>query len=170
MKEKISALIHSFILYDYILFGATFFLFLLFIILTIIVRRKKLLAGFLFLLSFSILILTPTLGYQKMHQYLFKNSVEIISQKRLQFTDAIVLKGRVTNESKKDFSSCKITAKVSQASKNKLRNFIYQFKIIQTSTLVKENISQNSSENFKMIIEPFTYKKRYSISLKADCK
>ena len=170
MKEKILALLHGFILYDYILFGATFFLFILLITFTILARRKKVLATILFLLSFLTLLLAPTLGYQKMHQYLFKNSTKIISQKRLEFTDAIVLKGSLTNESKKDFTSCKITATVSKSSKNKLKNYIYKFKTIKKMSIYRENILQEQSINFKMLIEPFTYTKKYTISLKADCK
>lgn len=105
-----------------------------------------------------------------MHEYLFQNSTKIISQKRLEFMDAIVLKGSLTNESNFDFSSCKITARVHKKSKNELKNYIYQFKTIKKMTIIKKDISKESSMNFKMILEPFTYSKSYNISLGAKCK
>lgn len=81
MKEKIDAFIQGLIVYDYILFGSVFILFILFIVLSLLSKRKVGISVFFVLLSFSILLLGPTLGYIKMHQSLFKNSVELISQK-----------------------------------------------------------------------------------------
>lgn len=170
MKGKITAFIDSLIMYDYILFGASFGLFLLFIILTIVLRKKALLATLFGLLSFSILILGPTLGYVKMHEYLFKNSTKLVSQKKLEFTNAIVVKGTLSNESKFDFSSCKITANVHKVSKNSLKNYIYKFKTLKKMSIIQENIIKNQTIDFKIIVEPFTYSKDYNITLGAKCK
>lgn len=72
MKEKIDAFIQGLIVYDYILFGSVFILFILFIVLSLLSKRKVGISVFFVLLSFSILLLGPTLGYIKMHQFLFK--------------------------------------------------------------------------------------------------
>ena len=40
MKEKITAFINGLIIYDYILFGAVFTLFILFIVLAIVLRNR----------------------------------------------------------------------------------------------------------------------------------
>jgi len=170
MKAKITAFIDSLILYDYILFGSVFVLFILFIILAIILRKKVLLAVFLFLFSFLLLILGPTLGYIKMHEYLFKNSTTLLSQKKLEFVEAIVVKGSLSNESKFDFSSCLITAKVHKSSKNNLKKYLYQFKSIKKMSILQEDIARGETINFKLIVEPFTYSKDYNISLGAKCK
>ena len=170
IKEKITAFIDELVIYDYILFGSVFILFLLFIILAIVLRKKVAISIFLILLSFSILTLGPTLGYIKMHEYLFKNSCELISQKRLSFTPAIVVKGKVTNESKVDFKSCKITASVFKSSKNIIKKHIYPLKPLKKMSIWQENILKGETQEFKIIIEPFTYKKDYNISIKASCK
>ncbi len=170
MKAKITAFIDSLILYDYILFGSVFVLFILFIILAIILRKKVFLAVFLFLFSFLLLILGPTLGYIKMHEYLFKNSTTLLSQKKLEFVEAIVVKGSLSNESKFDFSSCVITAKVHKSSKNNLKKYLYQFKSIKKMSILQEDIARGETINFKLIVEPFTYSKDYNISLGAKCK
>jgi len=169
MKAKITAFIDTLIMYDYILFGASFGLFLLFIILTIILRKKVFLATLFGLLAFFTLILGPTLGYFQMHEYLFKNSTQLTSQKRLEFTNAIVVKGTLTNESESDFSSCKITANVHKLSKNSLKNYIYKFKTLKKMSIIEEDIRKNQTINFKIIVEPFTYSKDYNITLGAKC-
>ncbi len=170
MKAKIIAFIENLILYDYILFGGVFVLFILFIILGIILRKKIFLAVLLILLAFAILILGPTLGYQEMHKFLFKNTTTITSQKKLEFTQAIVVKGTLKNESKFNFSTCRITTKVHKVSKNEYKNYLYAFKTIQKASILEENIVKGQTINFKLFIEPFTYSKDYNLSIGAKCK
>jgi hypothetical protein len=128
MKHKISAFIEGLITYDYILFGTSFVLFLIFIILGIILRKKLVLTILFIFLAFVILLLGSTLGYIKMHDTLFKNSTELISQKRLEFTQAVVVKGRLTNESSREFTECKITASAYKVTSNKYKNYLKKLK------------------------------------------
>ena len=170
IKDKITAFIEGLITYDYILFGSVFTLFILFIILAIMLRRKMALSIFLILFSFIILTLGPTLGYIKMHEYLYKNSCKLVSQKKLSFTPAIVVNGTITNESKFDFSSCKITASVYKSSKNIIKKYIYPLKPLKEVSILEDNILKGETQKFKMIVEPFTYNKEYNISIKGSCK
>lgn len=170
MKEKMDSFIHGLIIYDYILFGSVFILFILFIILSLLSKRKLGISIFFVLLSFSILLLGPTIGYMQMHRFLFKNSVELISQKKLTFVKAVVVKGIIKNESKFDFKSCKITAGAYQVTGNAMKDFIYQFKPLINMSILEENINKGESREFKIIIEPFTYEKDYNISMGAGCK
>lgn len=170
MSGKINAFIHDLVLYDYILFGGVFFLFLLFVILGIVARRRTYVAIPLILIAFTTLILGPTLGYVEMHNYLYKNKITIINQKKLTFTKAIVLNGSVKNESNRDFKRCKITAKVYKSTKNEIKDFIFSFKPINKMTIIENSIAINEEREFKMIIEPFTYLKEYTLSVEADCK
>lgn len=170
MKAKIQAFIDSLIMYDYILFGVSFVLFILFIILGIVLRKKLALAIFLILLAFAILLLAPTIGRIYMHKFLFKNTTTLTSQKRLEFTEAIVVKGVLNNESKFHLQECKITANVHRVSSNELKNYLYQFKTIQKMSILEYDIAQGKSRDFKIIVEPFTYERDYNISLGADCR
>jgi len=169
MKEKVTAFINELIRYDYILFGAVLALFFLILILALVLRKKTALSAFLALLSFSILFVGPTLGYIKMHEYLFPNSVKLLSQKKLQFLPAIVVKGEIKNESKKEFKKCKITALVLRQSKNKIKTYIYKFKPIKKMSIIEENLLAEEVRRFKIIVEPFTSSRDYNISIKADC-
>lgn len=170
MKEKLTIFIQNLITYDYILFGSSFVLFILFIILAILLRRKAWLSLVITLLSFAILLLAPTIGYVKMHEYLFKNSTKLLSEKKLQFTKAVVVRGSVTNESKVDFMRCKITASAYKVSGNKIKDYIYTFAPFKKMSIVEDDILKAQTRDFKIIIEPFTYEKEYNISLGADCR
>ncbi|MEA3227840.1 MAG: DUF2393 domain-containing protein [Campylobacterota bacterium] len=170
MKEKITAFINELITYDYILFGSSFALFIIFIILALILRKKIGLAIFLVLLSFTILLIGPTVGYMEMHKYLFKNSTTLISEKKLQFSDAIVVKGSIKNESELDFKSCKITVNIHKVSKNIIRKHLYKLKPMRKMHFIETDISIGNSKEFKVIVEPFTYSKEYNITLGAKCK
>ena len=170
MKSKITAFLHNLIPYDYMLFGGVFVVFLLFVVVAILFRKKIALSLFFLLISFVVLFVGPTLGYQELHKYLFKSEVVMLSQKRLSFTPAIVLRGSLKNVSKFDFKECKIRASVHKKSKNKLKNYVYQFKNIKRMSMLETDILKGQTRFFKLIIEPFTYTKDYNISIKASCR
>lgn len=170
MSSKITLFIDNLISYDYFLFGAVFVLFLLFIIIGILLRRKTFLAVVFILLAFSTLILGPTLGYVKLHKTLFKNSTKLLSQKKLQFSEAVVVKGLLTNESKKDFKECKITASAYAVTSNKLKNYLKKLKPFKKMSIVEKDIQKAQTREFKIIVEPFRYSRDYNISLGADCR
>ena len=170
MKEKITAYINSLGTYDYVLFGGVFVTFILLIILALLLRRSILKAVLLILLAFIVLFVGPTFGRKSMYDYLYKNSVTITSQKKLHYSNAIVVKGMIQNDSKKNFQTCKIKITVHKANKNKLKNYLYRFKIIKKMSLYEYEIAKGQKRYFKAIVEPFTYKKDYNISIGADCR
>lgn len=170
MKEKLLTFIDGLITYDYILFGVSFILFILFIILALLLRKKLFIALVFILLGFASLVLGPTLGYIQMHKYLFKNSTKLLSQKKLNFVEAVVVKGTITNESKFDFTECKITAEVYKVTKNKYRNYLFKLKPFQKMSILEYNVQKGQTREFKIIVEPFRYKKDYNISLKGHCR
>jgi len=170
MNAKIVTFIDGFISYDYILFGAIFVLFLLLISLSILLRKKIVLSIILILFAFMLLTFGSIFGYVEMHKYLFKNKIELISQKKLNFTKAVVVKGTILNESKFDFKSCKITAKAYKISKNSIKNFFFSFNSFQKMSILEHDIFIGEARGFKIIVEPFTYLKDYNILIKAKCK
>ena len=170
MQVKLQKFIDGLITYDYILFGASFVLFLLLIVLALLLRKRLILALLLVFLAFSTLILGPTLGYIQMHKYLFKNSVKLLSQKRLHFVQAIILKGTITNESKFDFKACKIRAEVYKVTPSKWKNYVFKLKPLQKMTILEQDIPKGMTREFKINIEPFNYQHDYNISLGASCK
>ncbi len=170
MKVNIKNFMDGLISYDYILFGTSVTLFVLFIILAILLRRKVAAALFFVLLAFSSFLLGPTLGYLQMHKLLFKNKTELISQKKLHFSQAVVVKGVLTNESHRDFQSCKITASAYKVTDNKYKNYILKLKPFKKMSIFEKDIKKGETREFKIIVEPFRYKRDYNISLGASCR
>jgi len=170
ISAKLSSFIESLIPYDYILFGSSFSLFVLFIILGILLRNKTFISVILLLMAFVIIILGPTLGYTKMHEYLFKNEVSIQSQKKLTFVKAVVVHATLANKSKYNFKMCKIKLSVYKVTKNPIKNYIYKLKPFKHMSILKYDIMKGSTIDIKAIVEPFTYSKDYNISIQASCR
>lgn len=169
-SAKVQNFIDGLITQDYILFGSVLLLFILLIILSILLRKHLKTAVVLILLAFCIITLGPTYGYVEMHNFLFKNEIELISQKKLSFVEAVVVKGKVTNRSKYNFKACTIKAAAYRVSGNELKNFVYKLKPLKIMSITTEAIDKNETEEFKIIIEPFRYAYDYNISLEADCR
>jgi len=170
MKHKINAILDSLIVQDYILFASVFVLFIMLMFFAVFLRRKKNISRLLASSSFLILILGPTLGYIQMHKYLFKNGVELINEKKLEFTKAIVIQGKITNDSENDFYQCNIVATAYRKTSNGLKNYVLRLKPIKKSSIVLEDIRISETKEFKMFIEPFEYKYDYEVGLEASCK
>jgi hypothetical protein len=105
-----------------------------------------------------------------MHEMIFKNSVTLLSQKKLEFTKAVVVKGEIRNESKRNFKECTITASAYKVSSNKYKNYLKKLKPFQKMSILQKDIAISETRSFKIIVEPFTYKYDYNISLGADCR
>ncbi len=156
--------------YDYILFAISGGLFFLILLLAIILRHRTGLSLLLTFISFTIIIAGPIIGYNYIHATLFKTEISDLTIKRLEFSDAVVIKGNLTNLGKQPFHKCTITSKAYRGATNFLEEMVYPLKpFLKMSILKQEDINVSQSVDFKMILEPFTYSKEYNISVKANC-
>lgn len=157
-------------MYDYILFGASGALFLIFLFLAIILRNKLGLSLLLVLLAFVVLIAGPIFGYKYVHDSIYKTQIHELSIKKLEFSKAIVIKGSLTNLGQTSFKKCKISSSAYKGPTNFLEEIVFPFKpFIKRSIVKEENIDINQSIEFKLLLEPFTYSKEYNISVKVEC-
>ncbi len=171
MKETLNAFINHLTIYDYALFGAVALLVILLLILAIVVRKKVALSMTLLILALLLLIAGPTVGYWQLHQFLYKTTTHLTLVKTLEFSQALVLKGEVTNASKRHLSTCKITAKIFKVSGNPYLDALYPLNPFQKMSILKDvNLSSGERYEFKMIVEPFTYAKEYNLSIGAQCQ
>ncbi|SFV75360.1 putative integral membrane protein [hydrothermal vent metagenome] len=170
MKQKLIAFIHSLTVYDYLIFGGSLIVFLLFLLLAVILRKRVGLALFFVFFGMGVLFLGPTLGRGIIYDYMYKKSIKLLSYKRLHFNDALIVKGVLKNESKRYFKKCQIDVIITKTSHNKLKNYIYQWKVLQKDSSFEYDIAPNQTRKLKMIVEPFIYQKDYNVSLEADCR
>ena len=170
MNAKLNAFIEQLILYDYLLFGAAVLLFVLFLILAILLHRRRGLAALLVVMAFTLLLTLPTVGHMQMHAYLFKNTTIIESHKALEFTKALIVNGKLTNESDRDFSQCAVTAGVYKIAHNPLLDMLYPLNPFKKETIIKEGILSGQTVPFKIIVDPFSYSRDYNLSIGANCR
>lgn len=170
MKNKILIFLNELTNYDYALFGGVFILFLLLLVITLLLRKNHIISVVLLIISMVVLFVGPVVGYIELHKYLYKNSTKVTDVKELQFTPAVVVTGTMTNESKRDFSTCKISANLYKVSNNAILNKLFHLNSFQKMSIVEDNIERNETRAIKIIVEPFNYNKNYDVSLGADCR
>ena len=170
MKEKLLAFLHTLTVYDFIYFGAVFLLFVLLILLTLLLRKKITLALFVLLLAILDLAIGLTFGFGFFHDYIFKNSITVTKAKKLHFMQAVVIEGKLKNESKFDFKSCRLTATIYKETHNKYKDLLFRLKPLKSSTLTLKSIPKGADVDFKFLIEPFSYKKDINVSVEGVCK
>jgi len=170
LKANFQAFIDSLHLYDYILFGISGALFLVLLFLAILLRNKIGLSLFLVILSFITLVAGPFVGYNYIHDSIYKTEISELSIKKLEFSEAVVIKGKITNLGKESFKQCKISSSAYRGADNFLEELVFPLKPFMKRSIIKEeNIDINNSIDFKLLLEPFTYSKEYNISLKVNC-
>lgn len=157
-------------LYDYILFGVSGALFILILLLAIVLRKKVGFSLFLVLLAFIIVLAGPILGYNYIHATVYKTEIYELQIKKLEFSQALVIKGNLRNIGSQSFHICTISAKAYKGPTNILEEYVNPLKPFQKVSILKETpIEVNDSIDFKMMLEPFTYSNEYNISVKVDC-
>lgn len=171
MKTKIIDFIHHLIIYDYLLFGGIFILFLLLLVLAIALRHKMILAITFVVLAFGVLTVGPVAGYIQLHKYLFKNTIILHEVKALEFTEALLIKGDINNTSKRPFQECTVYTGVYKVTHNRYVDRLYPYFPFKKSSLkVLKSIPPGESRPFKLFVEPFRYTKDYNITIKAECR
>lgn len=170
MMDMVTEFIKELIIYDYILFGSLLLVFILLIVLGIFLRKKIILALIIIFFAFVVLFAGSFFGYVAMHQYLFKNETTLLSQKRLNFTEAVVVYAKLKNISKRDFKSCRVTATAYKRSSNELKSYLFKFKPIAKMSIIESDIKIGDERELKLIIEPFVYMNDYNISVGAKCR
>lgn len=170
MKDIIISFIHNLVLYDYLLFGAIFAIFLLLVILIIVIRHHTILALLMLFIAILFLFISPIFGYIKLNHLLYNHTCTLTKVQQLKFSPALLIKGKITNLSNKTFKKCAITASISKTMHYKFINKLFALNPFQTMSIIKYNIKPTNSKKIQMIIQPFTAKGTYQVSLKAVCR
>jgi hypothetical protein len=170
MKTKLLNFINTLSLYDYLLFGGILFFFLLFLILAILFHRKLGVAVTLILSAFILLISSP-LAYIGMHTYFYKHIVTLTTVQDLEYTDALLIRGDINNTSKQTFKECTLMFGISKVSNIKPLNRLYPYLPFRRKTLaISKTMKPDEGENFKLLVEPFSYSKNFTVIAWSICR
>jgi hypothetical protein len=171
MKTKILDFIQTLSLYDYLLFGGILFFFLLFLILAILLHQKLKIAIALILMAFLVITVAPFGGYMLLHKTLYKHTVTLTTVQDLEFSEVLLLRGDLNNTSNQTFKECTITFGISKISSFKQLNKLYPYIPFRTKKVtLKGPIKSKESRSFKVLIEPFSYPKKFGVTARGQCR
>jgi hypothetical protein len=165
-------LINTLALYDYLLLGGILFFFFLFLILAVLLHHKFTLAITLVFTAFLLLLGGPLGGYLLLHKYVYIHTITLTTVQDLEFTEALLLKGEIENTSQQKFKECTLYFGVSQTSSIKILNDrIYPYFPFHRQTLnISQSIEPKGHKSFKVLIEPFSYPKKFNVTAWGVCR
>jgi len=152
IKAYVLNYIHHFSMYDYAAYSWLILIFFVTILLAIMIAKKSAI--------FSILILMISLAL------LF----QVTLVKKLTFSDSLIINGLITNISKKRFSTCNINISVVKSSQSDIQEFINQLKpLLKRSISIDKPIEVNTTKEFRVVFNNYTYSKKINISINSEC-
>jgi len=170
MKQRITAFIEHLGLFDYLLFAGSVTLFLLLMILALLLRRRAFFSAICMLAALAVITLGPTLGYVKLNDLIFSHTLNVEQVQRLEFSDALVVRGTLENTSKNGFASCRISAEAYKVEHNPLFDPLFRLNPFKTGSIVLQDVPQGVPVPFKIFVEPFHYDADYNVSIGATCR
>lgn len=170
LKANLQTFVSTLHTYDFIMFGAVGALFLLILLLAVLIRQRTVTSLFLILFALILIVIGPIAGYKYVHATVYKTEILDLQVKKLEFTEALVIKGSLKNSGKQSYSRCRISAHAYKGASNLFEEFVYPLKpFAKVSILKEEDLNITQSLDFKLVIEPFTYSDEYNISMEANC-
>lgn len=170
LKSALQGFTDSLHTYDYILFAAFGALYLLILLLAIVLRKRAGLSLSLVLIAFVVIIAGPVWGYTYTHGKLYKTEISEQAVKKLEFSEALIITGKLKNLGMQSYSRCVLTASAHKAPTNFLEEIVLPLKPFQNVSYFHEKVFPvNETYDFKLVMEPFTYSDEFNISIKADC-
>jgi len=171
IKLRILDYIHHLTIYDYFAFSLVGVFFLLSFLIFIMIARKRLGLGLLWLLlSIMIVVISPI--FIKLYFDKTVKKVEIIEKKetKLNFAKMLVIKGKLKSKAKIDFKKCRVFAKVVQVDENKYKNILNNLKPKRyMSILLDRELKRGESLPFKMVFKNFAPKYKYKTEVFGEC-
>lgn len=156
--------------YDYAGFLIALILFILFLILALMLRKRTKLAMLLISFSFIALFGGPVGVHALVKHTLYKHEARITDVKKLHYSDTLLIKGDLEYLGDKMASSCVIDVKVHKQEGSFFKDIAHTIKPYkQGSAKLLMQLDKGDSKDFKVVIEPFTYAGDYNITVSSGC-
>lgn len=156
--------------YDYIGFILALVLFVLFLVLALILRRRVKLALFLSMLSFLSLFSLPVAMHLLVKKTLFKNEAKIELVKKLHYSDTLLIKGTLFYKGSYEAKHCKVEVAVHKKDQGFFKDLAYAIKPYKKGKWeLDKAFSKGDTVSFKVVIEPYLYQGDYNLSLSSEC-
>jgi len=163
------AQLHTYDYYAFIWIGLVFFILL--VLSVVMVKKRTSHAVITLLFAFIFLISAPFISFYLIHNFVYKTEVQVDMVKKLHYSKSLVIKGTLINRGIENFQTCKIEAGVIKTGQNFLKDFVSKIKPMKKKIIfVEKKIIPGEIHLFNFIIEPYTYRGDFNVTLKAECK
>ena len=170
VKTAILDFFNTLSVYDYVGFIITIVLFTLFLILALLLRRRTKLSMIFVVIAFIFFFAGPSAAHIFVKKTIFKSTPTLGEVKKLVYSDTLLIKGALFYIGQKDANHCKVEAHVHKRSTNSIKDFAYDLKTYKLgSDTIDKKFTKGDRVDFKIVIEPFTYKGDYNITLNSGC-
>ena len=170
LRSSLIFYIEHFSWIDWVAYLWTFLIFLAIFFTSIYIIGKSQILGFL-MLFFSIFGFGIGVFFVSnfLDTRLRSRSIDIVSQKQLVYTDALIVSLDITNKSKKDFEYCRVKLKFYYPSQNKFKNLLNTFKPFNKENIVLHNLKVGEKRHLDSLIDGFRANKEYNITTNSEC-
>jgi len=161
----------NFTFHDVLGLIVAFLIFILLLTITIMLKNTILKLLF-FLITIGFLVASPFLVKDTIDSTLRAVDLNITSEKRLVFTDTLVISGSLTNKGLIDYSKCSIYTRVVPKDTNEYLKPIFLYIKPLYYSKDKLDISylkMNETVDFKVAINNFTTKSNYESVVAGEC-
>jgi hypothetical protein len=168
---KVELFFGQFNIYDILGFTFVMFFGLLILYLSYVLRKKIVLMILMILIGLSTLIGGPFLMDKLVDSVAKKTTISNLTLKQLQFTDALVVTGKIQNAGKVDFKSCKIVVTTRKTSKNQYKDILLQYKKPANKHIMKLDytLAKGEEKEFKYIVDGFRTDATMKTEVKGIC-
>ena len=171
LKRSLLTYIDHFLIYDYISFGWLILLFfLLFFLAIAVVKKRPLVALFVIVFDFILIIVGPFAIKWYLDAKFRSNEATVSLVKELKFTDVLIIEGNVTNTSQMDFVTCNTYVDILKYTGNKYQDkFAFLNPIAKKSILLETPPLKGEKQSFRVLISPFRYGGDFNVSVSSEC-
>jgi len=171
LKTSIITYLSHFGMYDYVGYAWLVLVFFTSLILTIFLTKKStFLSIFMLFTSLALLFAGPFVLKHYLDKFLRAHSTKTTSVKRLNFTNALIVNGEITNTSKHSFSTCSVDISILKNSTNHIKNILNRLKPIREMTIsIDKPIGIGETKEFRVVFDRYTYKQDVNVSVNSSC-
>jgi hypothetical protein len=169
-KQFVLDYIADFLIYDYLAHGIVLILFFLLFAVSIIARKKILVAILIFFIAVLVLVFGPFVAKMAIDNTVRASKVSDLTYKQLIYIDDVIVKGKIHNRGKINFTQCEVDMSIIKPEENEYKQMLSDLKPIKKYRfVVNEKIKQNESYDFDFTITKFQIQK-YKLKAQSKCK
>jgi len=159
---------HSLTKYDAVAIGWVIFLSILLLVLSAFIKRHSLQYVILFL-SILLLLFGPVGTKIVLDNYLRRADIAIIEAKPLKYSNSIIIKGTITNNSRLPFKKCDIALLFIKPAENILKKISNTLKPKLTYVWeMNSSLPKKETKQFKIIVDSFNMKE-FNLTVQSRC-